>query len=221
MRPRSSRRRRASWLRLRRLALVALHEGSRPSMAPIPRISPRSGIFFGRTRSAPGAFSKGLALPSMASSSNTPDRQSPPRRPRGCRRRCAARPQGWTESMISAVPRRWRIGNARPHALATVIRSGSTPQCSMANIVPVRPMPLWISSATNRMPFPCRSSPAPGSSRARGDEPAFALDRLATTQATASGLTCCRKKSFSLSGRQHHRKACGRLLARKGQSRIC
>ena len=30
--------------------------------------------------------------------------------------------------------------------------SGSTPQCSTAHIRPVRPMPLWTSSATNRMP---------------------------------------------------------------------
>ena len=37
--------------------------------------------------------------------------------------------------------------------LAVSTRSGSTPQCSMANILPVRPIPLWISSATKTMPL--------------------------------------------------------------------
>ena len=43
----------------------------------------------------------------------------------------------------------------RPEAipLAAISTSGSTPVCSMAHIRPVRPMPDWTSSATNRMPW--------------------------------------------------------------------
>ena len=37
--------------------------------------------------------------------------------------------------------------------LAVVIRSGTTPWCSIEYQVPVRPMPAWISSATKTMPF--------------------------------------------------------------------
>ena len=33
-----------------------------------------------------------------------------------------------------------------------VIRSGSTPACSIANIFPVRANPVWISSMTSTMP---------------------------------------------------------------------
>ena len=42
------------------------------------------------------------------------------------------------------------IPEARP--LAVRITSGSTPQCWMAHIRPVRPMPLCTSSATSRIP---------------------------------------------------------------------
>ncbi len=47
--------------------------------------------------------------------------------------------------------------------LATSRMSGTTPVCSAANILPVRPMPLCTSSNTSRMP--CRSHSA--RSRAR------------------------------------------------------
>jgi len=36
--------------------------------------------------------------------------------------------------------------------------SGSTPKCSIAHILPVRPMPLWTSSATSRMPCSSHTS---------------------------------------------------------------
>ena len=39
---------------------------------------------------------------------------------------------------------------AMPFALVTM--SGSTPKCSMAHHLPVRPIPLCTSSATSRMP---------------------------------------------------------------------
>ncbi len=37
--------------------------------------------------------------------------------------------------------------------LAASTTSGTTPVCSAANILPVRPMPLWTSSNTRRMPW--------------------------------------------------------------------
>ncbi len=41
--------------------------------------------------------------------------------------------------------------------------SGATPKCSAANILPVRPIPLWISSKISRMP--CLSATARNSSK--------------------------------------------------------
>ena len=41
-----------------------------------------------------------------------------------------------------------------PNDLAMVIMSGATPACSMANNLPVRPKPDWISSAI--ITIPCR-----------------------------------------------------------------
>ena len=37
--------------------------------------------------------------------------------------------------------------------LATVMTSGTTPQCSTANILPVRPKPHITSSSTSRTPY--------------------------------------------------------------------
>ena len=53
--------------------------------------------------------------------------------------------------------------SGRPEAspLAVISTSGSTPMCSIAHILPVRPIPDWTSSATSRIP--CRSQ----SSRSR------------------------------------------------------
>lgn len=39
---------------------------------------------------------------------------------------------------------------ARPFAVTT--RSGTIPSCSLANIAPVRAIPVWTSSATRTMP---------------------------------------------------------------------
>jgi hypothetical protein len=41
--------------------------------------------------------------------------------------------------------------------LALVTMSGTTPECSMAQRVPVRPMPAWISSAMRTMPWSSQS----------------------------------------------------------------
>ena len=64
--------------------------------------------------------------------------------------------------------------------LAVVTRSGTTPSCSQANQSPVRPKPVWISSATNTMPLLARKRRrAPRRKPGAGhDEAALALDRL-------------------------------------------
>jgi hypothetical protein len=41
------------------------------------------------------------------------------------------------------------------NALASSRMSGSMPQCSLAMNRPVRPSPVWISSATNSVPYLC------------------------------------------------------------------
>ena len=61
----------------------------------------------------------------------------------------------------------WRIvcnpsmvysGNPAASDFAIAIRSGTTPKCSIANILPVRPKPVWISSAIIRMPCSSHNS---------------------------------------------------------------
>ena len=42
--------------------------------------------------------------------------------------------------------------------LAVVMMSGATPECSMANILPVRPKPVWTSSTIRTMPCSSHSS---------------------------------------------------------------
>ena len=63
--------------------------------------------------------------------------------------------------------------------LAVSRMSGSTPQCSTAHILPVRPAPDWISSAMSRMPC-CVADLAQALQEAvLGDDvAALALDRL-------------------------------------------
>ena len=47
-------------------------------------------------------------------------------------------------------------------AFASSTMSGSTFQCSTARNFPVRPMPVWISSAMNSVPYLRHSAAAPG-----------------------------------------------------------
>lgn len=56
------------------------------------------------------------------------------------------------QSMISFLVTIPDSGIPFAKPLAIVMRSGTTPLCSMANILPVRPKPVWISSAIMRMP---------------------------------------------------------------------
>ena len=63
--------------------------------------------------------------------------------------------------------------------LADSRMSGSTPQWSTAHIVPVRPAPDWISSATSRIPWRSQISRRPCRKPSSGDDvAALALDRL-------------------------------------------
>ena len=55
--------------------------------------------------------------------------------------------------MIAALPMTPDSGKPPASDLATVIRSGSTPETSMPNILPVRAKPVWISSAIMTMPL--------------------------------------------------------------------
>jgi hypothetical protein len=63
------------------------------------------------------------------------------------------RPPGCTPSISSARPVTAESGRPPAIALAVAMRSGTTCSCSQANQWPVRPKPVWISSATNTMPL--------------------------------------------------------------------
>ena len=57
-----------------------------------------------------------------------------------------------TASIRSARPVTPASGSPPAIALPVVIRSGTTPSNSLANQLPVRQKPVWISSAMNTMP---------------------------------------------------------------------
>jgi hypothetical protein len=63
--------------------------------------------------------------------------------------------------MTSARPVTALIGMPPPSDFALVTRSGRTPSSSTAYQRPARPMPLWISSAMNRMPLSPQNSARP------------------------------------------------------------
>ena len=52
------------------------------------------------------------------------------------------------------------MGSPPPRPLASVSTSGVTPSAWQANQAPVRPMPLWISSATSSAPAASQASRA-------------------------------------------------------------
>ena len=81
--------------------------------------------------------------------------------------------------MISALPITPDSGSPAAIDLATVIRSGSTAKCSIANMRPVRPKPVCTSSATRTIPSPIADRAQPFDElRRRGYEAALALLRL-------------------------------------------
>ena len=84
-----------------------------------------------------------------------------------------------TQSMMSAFAMQTPSGMPEAMPLAMQTMSGSTPACSIAHHLPVRPTPDWISSAISRMPW--RSQMVRSSRRklvGSDDVSAFALDRL-------------------------------------------
>ncbi len=86
------------------------------------------------------------------------------------------------------------MGKPAPSALAVVMMSGATPQCSMANHLPVRPMPVWISSPMSRMP--CFSQIfliLPMYSGGGTMKPPSPCTGSAMTAATSSAFTCLAK----------------------------
>ena len=69
-------------------------------------------------------------------------------------------------------------------------RSGSSPAAGLANMAPVRPKPVWISSATSTMPC-CRQSRPSSSRNARGGttKPPSPITGSITAQASDAGFT--------------------------------
>ena len=103
--------------------------------------------------------------------------------------------------MTSCRPVMPEMGKPAPSALAVVMMSGATPQCSMANHLPVRPMPVWISSPMSRMP--CFSQMAlilPMYSGGGTMKPPSPWIGSAMTAATSSAFTCLAKAVSSRSG---------------------
>ena len=121
-----------------------------------------------------------------------------PARP-GCRRRCRRRRRRPGASMISALPSTPESGRPAAIDFATVIRSGSTPKCSIANIRPVRPKPVCTSSATKTMPSRSQISRSPARTRAaRTTKPPSPCTGSMTIAATVSGATASRMRARAL-----------------------
>ena len=133
-----------------------------------------------------------------------------PRRPRrtrrGCRRRSSrgrpgSKPRG-AASATSSAP----IGRPFASPLASVTRSGSTPSCSKAKNVPVRPTPVCTSSKTSSAPSSSASSRAaarnPGSS---GMDAALAQHRLEQDQRRCRRRGAASSDSTSFGAREARR----------------
>ena len=67
---------------------------------------------------------------------------------------CAPGPQVMTSARAIIAP----TGMPEPMPFAVSRMSGSTSQCWMAHILPVRPAPDWTSSAMSRIPWRSHSS---------------------------------------------------------------
>jgi len=77
-------------------------------------------------------------------------------------------PLAWIESIISARPVTAASGRPPAIPLAVVIKSGTIPSSSQANIWPVLAKPVWTSSATKRMPFSLQNLTRPGKNPLHG-----------------------------------------------------
>src|SRR5438128_2575589 len=113
----------------------------RPSMRRRPIRAARSGIFSPST------------VWSVASATEVTNGVPPNVEP------CVPGPSARaTSSRVSMAP----IGTPLASALARVMTSGSIPECSYAQSVPVRPTPVWTSSRIRRAPDASQSLRSPG-----------------------------------------------------------
>ena len=81
--------------------------------------------------------------------------------------------------MNAARPTTADTASPPPMPLPTVIRSGTTPQCSAAHVRPVRPKPHWISSKMRTDAVAVAQLAQAGEEPVRrDDDAAVALDRL-------------------------------------------
>src|SRR5437867_1840782 len=113
----------------------------RPSMRRRPILAARSGIFSPST------------VWSVASATEVTNGVPPNVEP------CVPGPSARaTSSRVSMAP----IGTPLASALARVMTSGSIPECSYAQSVPVRPTPVWTSSRIRRAPDASQSLRSPG-----------------------------------------------------------
>ena len=133
------------------------------NIAPRPRTSAITGYFACKARKPspktwPICWARAIrpssSIVAIAPSAAAQDTGLPPNVP--------PRPPAWTLSMISARAVTPAIGSPPPKPLAVVTMSGTTPSCSIANMLPVRAKPVWTSSAMKTMPFLVAYSQSPG-----------------------------------------------------------
>ena len=94
-------------------------------------------------------------------------------------------------SISSARPSTPEKGTPAAIDLATVIRSGSTPKCSIAKNLPVRPKPDCTSSAISTMPNSSAISRRPGRNAGGGTtNPPSPCTGSTMIAATFSAATC-------------------------------
>src|SRR5699024_10827621 len=104
---------------------------------------------------------------------------------------------GAAASRISALPTTTLNGTQAANDLETVTKSGTTSKCSIANNLPVRPNPVWISSATKTIPCSLQKSLTAWTNFFGGMiKPPSPWTGSITTQATISGATTDTKKSL-------------------------
>ena len=122
------------------------HGGRRP---PAPSAKPRGS----GPRASPTLFSSSGAerISSAASAARAPI--GPPAKVEPCSPRVRPSP---TTGAVTQAP----TGRPPPSAFALVITSGVTGTCWYAQRVPVRPMPVWISSKTSSAPVASQASRA-------------------------------------------------------------
>ena len=105
-------------------------------------------------------------------------------------------------------------------AFASSTMSGSTFQCSTARNFPVRPMPVWISSAMNSVPYLRHSAAAPGRNSSVGRLTPLPWIGSTMKAATWRDDSACSSAARSLKGICVHPGSSGSKPARKFASSI-